>query len=712
MRRRKATVALVEEIRREYEFGIGTIRGVARKFGTHRHLVREGLSTAISVKTFVRTLPKRSRSAHYNRVESTSVNVRLRRPKLDDAVHLIFPAGLVLVLLLAGFVLLYRIGSIPAGFLNAEAANGLLARAADGHGSLLLVQAGTRSPLLAGLIALLGRPLGFDIFSARLAAALAGLATALCTMLWLRRIFGKVWGIAGGLMLAGSFWFILFSRIALSPIAGALALSVLLWCLAEGQARGIRPEALVWYGAAGVAAGIGYVSDPTLRVVPVLLLIALISATHQHGVDIRHNEIAGLLLAILIGFAIAGPFIRHTLATPALLSFWTPTPGLPGTSVTGWSEALRNYGLALVRLVRPLHASLGLNLPGAALLGPFLLPLAMVGLALALRHLRRRLVVTALVGGAILLIPAAAITPVHPGRLLTLLPLLIALPVAGARFLYHKAPSERSRLSVAALTVILLAGNGGWSGWRYFRDWSGSAPTARAFSASVSDALQAIDTIPGNEPVLYSTARYDDVERYLAPGKTSGAHPRIDFNGAKMLPIPLESSGYLVAPRANPVAPALLQVSALPGVAAMSTDRYRVYRVDDRARGQLPLSVPTNTFADGTRFLGHQLTPTTSDKLTIVIAWELPGDGLAHTLRVRLLPVDGAGQTQSVDVSLPGDLLGQPYDLLRLVTLDAPAPGTSADLAVALFDANGKLLTADGIDSDGYLFLNRYSFRR
>lgn len=47
MRRRKATVELFEEIRREYEFGIGTIQGVARKLGVHRRLVREALTGAV-----------------------------------------------------------------------------------------------------------------------------------------------------------------------------------------------------------------------------------------------------------------------------------------------------------------------------------------------------------------------------------------------------------------------------------------------------------------------------------------------------------------------------------------------------------------------------------------------------------------------------------------------------------------------------------------
>jgi hypothetical protein len=47
MRRRKATVELFEQIRREYEFGLGTIQGVARQFGVHRRLVREAVAGAV-----------------------------------------------------------------------------------------------------------------------------------------------------------------------------------------------------------------------------------------------------------------------------------------------------------------------------------------------------------------------------------------------------------------------------------------------------------------------------------------------------------------------------------------------------------------------------------------------------------------------------------------------------------------------------------------
>ena len=51
---RRAKVELFEEIRREYEFGAGTIAGVARKLGVHRRMVREAIGNA---------LPKRRKKA-------------------------------------------------------------------------------------------------------------------------------------------------------------------------------------------------------------------------------------------------------------------------------------------------------------------------------------------------------------------------------------------------------------------------------------------------------------------------------------------------------------------------------------------------------------------------------------------------------------------------------------------------------------------------
>ncbi len=51
---------LFEQIRREYEHGVGTIKGVARKLGVHRRMVREAIANAVppARKTPVRERPK------------------------------------------------------------------------------------------------------------------------------------------------------------------------------------------------------------------------------------------------------------------------------------------------------------------------------------------------------------------------------------------------------------------------------------------------------------------------------------------------------------------------------------------------------------------------------------------------------------------------------------------------------------------------------
>jgi hypothetical protein len=56
---RRAKVELFEQIRCEYHFGQGTVLGVARKLGVHRHMVRQALQNAIPP---VRKRPQRQRS--------------------------------------------------------------------------------------------------------------------------------------------------------------------------------------------------------------------------------------------------------------------------------------------------------------------------------------------------------------------------------------------------------------------------------------------------------------------------------------------------------------------------------------------------------------------------------------------------------------------------------------------------------------------------
>ena len=51
---------LFEQMRREYEHGVGTIKGVARKFRVHRRVVRDAIASAVPPvrKTTPRERPK------------------------------------------------------------------------------------------------------------------------------------------------------------------------------------------------------------------------------------------------------------------------------------------------------------------------------------------------------------------------------------------------------------------------------------------------------------------------------------------------------------------------------------------------------------------------------------------------------------------------------------------------------------------------------
>ena len=54
----KAKVDLFEQLRREHEFGVGTVAGVAAKFGVHRRMVRQALASALPP---ARHYPQRAR---------------------------------------------------------------------------------------------------------------------------------------------------------------------------------------------------------------------------------------------------------------------------------------------------------------------------------------------------------------------------------------------------------------------------------------------------------------------------------------------------------------------------------------------------------------------------------------------------------------------------------------------------------------------------
>lgn len=59
---------LFEQLRREYEFCVGTISGVSRKLGVHRRLVREALASAVAAES---NSPRRSYPKQFQSLTAT-----------------------------------------------------------------------------------------------------------------------------------------------------------------------------------------------------------------------------------------------------------------------------------------------------------------------------------------------------------------------------------------------------------------------------------------------------------------------------------------------------------------------------------------------------------------------------------------------------------------------------------------------------------------
>ncbi len=80
---RRQKVELFEQIRREYEYGVGTIKGVARKFGVHRRMVRDAIANADppARKAAPRERPKLGAASAVNK--GHPVNRRNRRVRSE-----------------------------------------------------------------------------------------------------------------------------------------------------------------------------------------------------------------------------------------------------------------------------------------------------------------------------------------------------------------------------------------------------------------------------------------------------------------------------------------------------------------------------------------------------------------------------------------------------------------------------------------------------
>jgi hypothetical protein len=621
--------------------------------------------------------------------------------------------GIALIALFGGLARFIRLDEFPPGLADVEASHGVLARQASDFGiRWAMDNAADLSIPLVAAISWIGGFTGFDSETPRLAAAIFGVASILATGLWLFRAIGPLWGVAGAAVLAGSFWHLLYSRLATGQIIGAFALAALAWFLTEAAERR-GPSAMPWYLLAGLAAGLGFLSTPALRLLPLALLAILIvslARLRSHPNEWRQDAARNWLIASAAAYLSISPFLIANRDDFRLWTPWTHTPGLPGADLAApaaFPGALIETALGLVRAG---DIERGLNLPSVAWFSLLILPWAAIGLlglisASNQPELRDRF----LVGLGILAAAGIGISAVdagHPGQLVVISPALAGVAVFGFRTILQWAKVRTVRVALALLIVTGVLGDAWIGGQRYVDEWASDPQSRVLFHADLINALNDVESLDRAEPIFVSATDYGSVLDYFRTA--SRRHP---FDGARVLPFPADENGYLLVPASHPIDPQLAQLleGSGSGSAALDGGGYRGYRLDGRIRDLMPLSVPTAVFPRGPVLHGaSDLARVDDGQARFLIAWKSEPESPAFQIEARLKTTDPNSVETSAVAELPANPLRSRLFQVVIVEIDVPERDAMSELQIRLRREDGALIPVLGMDEDGYLLLNRY----
>lgn len=230
---------------------------------------------------------------------------------------------LIFILVLASFLRLWKLDSIPPGLYPDEAINGN--EAISSPGKVFYKENNGREGLFINLIALSFSLFGPSIFSLRLVPAICGILTVLGLYLLTKELFktiknqqltmnNELVALLASFFLATSFWHINFSRIGFRGILVPLSLVFSLYFLFKG----FRKTRAFDFIVSGILFGLGFYTYIAFRVAVLLLGMILISKwLTRKGESSRKTFILNTLYFILAITIVALPIGIYFLKNPS-----------------------------------------------------------------------------------------------------------------------------------------------------------------------------------------------------------------------------------------------------------------------------------------------------------------------------------------------------------------------------------------------------------
>ena len=485
-----------------------------------------------------------------------------------------YDTALLLVLLVAAALRLYRLPELPLGFHYDEAANGILANEiARGLKTPVFIPAYTgKEVLFFYWTALWMKLLGATPLALRLSAALAGLMTVAATVWAVRELlhgqrYAKWVALLTGAFLATSFWHLVLSRYGFRAVTQPLMQTLTMAALWRGlrlterrcQSQNDRWSwrAHLWLILAGLFCGLTAYTYLAARAFPIPLAAALLALLLADR-DGRPSRIGQITLFVAVAALTLTPLAHYWLAHPGSFS-----NRIQQVAATTWSEAWKGIDACARMFFTQGDPYIRFNIPGQPVFDPIIAILWLVGIValLAPRLLRIQSPASAprylafrvflLTYLPVMVLPSAlAFGEIIPSNLRTagLLPFIYLFPALGIAAIKSQITDRKwLNLPYWSLVTLILAAMTLVTTSTYFGNW---APSADLYYAADGDLADVADYLKQTDST--ATTPYVASKHYQHPTLAFLAedYGRVRWiTGGQTVVIPAQAEGLLIFPR-------------------------------------------------------------------------------------------------------------------------------------------------------------------
>ncbi|HUX86259.1 MAG TPA: glycosyltransferase family 39 protein, partial [Chloroflexota bacterium] len=464
-----------------------------------------------------------------------------------------------MIVLVAGFLRLYRFSSVPRGVLYDEAYNGVDAlKILSGWRPIFLPANNGREALFQYLQAFAIGLAGQSDWALRLPSVVCGLLTLPVSYVLMRRLFGPRVALLGSAWLAVSFWHVMYSRIGLRTIMLPLVLAAayyFLWLGFDRTAATDRPAAsagLVWFALGGAILGVSLYTYTTARFAPLVVLVfAGYLALFHRSLFVR--AFPGFVVAAVTAFLVFAPEGLYFLQHRADFVMRAQEVSVFNRGLDA-SMHLQSTGEAL--LFSTVH-SLGMftfhgddqwdrDIPGRPVFDPLSSVFLVLGLVLLIRRSREPRSAFVLIWLVIMLLPSILSVRNVPNflRVTGLIPALFALPALGGEWVWgqwEKRAKHWARLLPSVLVTVAFLGGAYLTYGDYFVRWAHQPAVSETFGADRWLAIAAgrAEAQKTDEPVFVGAGDADEpLPRYELAAANHDDRVRA-FDGARSLVFPV-----------------------------------------------------------------------------------------------------------------------------------------------------------------------------